>query len=189
MALPWTPVLPVRTDRLLLRAHTPADLDDLVQFHSDPEVVRYLPWPIRSVDETRFALLAKVAQGRVDAEGQWLVLAMQLANTADEGRPGQVIGEVVLKCETETQGELGFALHAGFHRKGLGFEAAHAMLSLAFGEFGLHRVTATLDARNAGSAALLGKLGMSLGPVVPDRPFKGERVDELHYAIDAADFS
>jgi RimJ/RimL family protein N-acetyltransferase len=100
-----------------------------------------------------------------------------------------VIGEVVLKCESETQGELGFALHAGFHRAGYGFEAAHTVLSLAFGELGLHRVTATLDARNAASAALLGKLGMTPGPVVPDRPFKGERVDELHYAIDAADFS
>jgi len=183
MALPWTPVLPIRTDRLLLRAHTPADLDDLLQFHSDPEVVRYLPWPIRSVDETRFALLAKVPQGRVDTEGQWLVLALQLADT------GQVIGEVVLKCESETQGEVGFALHSGFQRAGYGFEAAHTMLSLGFGELGLHRITATLDARNAASAALLGKLGMSMGPVVPDRPFKGERVDELHYAIDAADFA
>jgi len=183
MALPWTPALPIRTPRLVLRAHTADDLDDLVQFHSDPEVVRYLPWPIRSVDETRFALNAKLPQGRVDSAGHWLVLAIQLADT------GQVIGEVVLKCESETQGELGFALHAGFHRAGYGFEAAHAVLSLAFGEFGLHRVTATLDARNAGSAALLGKLGMTPGPVVPDRPFKGERVDELHYAMDAADFS
>jgi len=189
MALPWTPVLPISTDRLLLRAHTPADLDDLMQYHSDPEVVRYLPWPVRSLDETRFALLAKVPQGRVDAEGQWLVLAMELAEHGPDRQTGQVIGEVVLKCESETQGELGFALHAGFHRKGYGFEAAHTMLSLAFGELALHRVTATLDARNAGSAALLHKLGMTLGPVVPDRPFKGERVDELHYAIDAADFS
>jgi len=183
MALPWTPVLPISTPRLLLRAHTPDDLDDLLQFHSDPEVVRYLPWPVRTVDETRFALLAKVPQGRVDADGQWLVLAMEHADT------GQVIGEVVLKCESETQGELGFALHAGFQRAGYGFEAAHTVLSLAFGELGLHRVTATLDARNAASAALLEKLGMTPGPIVPDRPFKGERVDELHYAIDAADFS
>ena len=195
MALPWTPALPVSTPRLRLRAHTPDDLDDLMQFHSDPEVVRYLPWPVRSVDETRFALLAKVPQGRVDSEGQWLVLAIELASSGaggpggHGGSGGQVIGEVVLKCVSETEGEVGFALHAGFHRAGYGFEAAHAMLALAFGEFGLHRVTATLDARNAGSAALLLKLGMTPGPIVPDRPFKGERVDEMHFAIDSSDFS
>lgn len=181
MALPWTPVLPISTERLLLRAHTPDDLDDLVRFHSDPEVVRYLPWPIRGVDETRFALLAKVPQTRVDAEGQWLVLAIELA--------GRVIGEVVLKCSSVTEGEIGFAMHAGFHRGGYGYEAAHAMLALAFGELELRHVTATLDARNVASTALLEKLGMTRGALVPDQPFKGERVDELHYAIDIADFS
>jgi RimJ/RimL family protein N-acetyltransferase len=189
MALPWTPALPIDTPRLRLRGHTPDDLDDLQQFHSDPEVVRYLPWPVRSVDETRFALLAKVPQSRVDSEGQWLVLAIERGATAQDGLIAQVIGEVVLKCVSETEGEIGFALHAGFHRAGYGFEAAHAMLSLAFGEFGLHRVTATLDARNAGSAALLLKLGMTPGPIVPDRPFKGERVDEMHFALDSSDFS
>ena len=189
MALPWAPVLPIRTPRLLLRAHTPDDLDDLLQFHGDAEVVRYLPWPVRGVDETRFALLAKVPQGRVDAEGQWLVLAIELAPGAQNDSAGQVIGEVVLKCETELQGELGFALHAGFHRAGYGFEAAHAMLSLGFGELGLSRITATLDARNAASAALLEKLGMTRTGIVTDQPFKTERVDELHYAIEAAAFA
>jgi RimJ/RimL family protein N-acetyltransferase len=183
VSLPWTPALPIVTPRLLLRAHTADDLGDLVQFHSDPEVVRYLPWPVRSVDETRFALLAKVAQARVDSEGQWLVLAIELTTT------GQVVGEVVLKCETETRGEIGFALHSAFQRGGYGYEAAHAMLSLAFGDFGLTTVTATLDARNAASAALLEKLGMTRGELVRDRPFKGGVVDELHYAVDVADFS
>ncbi|WP_411699545.1 GNAT family N-acetyltransferase [Conyzicola sp.] len=186
MPLPWTPVLPISTPRLLLRPHTADDLDDLLQFHSDPEVVRYLPWPVRSIDEVRFALLAKVPQSRVDSEGQWLVLAIEVA---EDGQPGQVIGEVVLKCESQTEGEIGFALHAGFQRAGYGYEAASTMLSLAFGELALTRVTATLDARNAASAALLEKLGMTRGALVPDQPFKTERVDELHYAIDVADYS
>ena len=183
MSLPWAPALPVATGRLLLRAHTVDDLDDLVQFHADPEVVRYLPWPVRTVDETRFALLAKIPRARVEAEGQWLVLAVELAAAR------QVIGEVVLKCETETRGEIGFALHAAFQRGGYGYEAARAMLELAFGEFGLARVTATLDSRNAASAALLEKLGMTRGELLRDRPFKGGLSDELHYAIDRADFS
>jgi RimJ/RimL family protein N-acetyltransferase len=184
MPLPWTPVYPIRTERLDLRAHTPADLNDLFEFHSDPEVVRYIPWPVRSLDETRFALLAKDAQTRVDSEGQWLVLAIELRESR------KVIGEVLLKYADATaeEGELGFALHGAFQRRGLGYEAAHAMLALGFGEFGLRTVTATLDARNAASAALLEKLGMTRTALVPDQPFKGELVDELHYAIDAKDF-
>ncbi|GAB2457459.1 RimJ/RimL family protein N-acetyltransferase [Conyzicola lurida] len=184
MPLPWTPAFPVRTERLDLRAHTPADLSDLFEFHSDPEVVRYIPWPVRTLDETRFALLAKDAQKRVDSEGQWLVLAIELRET------GKVVGEVLLKYSDEDaeEGELGFALHGGYQRRGLGYEAAHAMLALGFGEFGLRTITATLDARNAASAALLDKLGMTRTALVPDRPFKGELVDELHYAISSERF-
>ena len=185
MALPWTPVYPVRTPRLLLRPHTAADLGDLLHFHSDPDVVRYIPWPVRTEDETRFALLAKVAQARVDAEGQWLVLAIELSET------GQVIGEVLLKCVSDEggEGELGYALNAAFHRRGYAFEAAHAMLSLGFAEFGLRRITATLDSRNVASAGLLAKLGMTLETTAHDQPFKGELVTELTYAIDIKDFS
>ncbi|MET4583903.1 RimJ/RimL family protein N-acetyltransferase [Conyzicola nivalis] len=185
MSLPWTPVYPIVTERLVLRPHTPADLGDLRQFHSDPDVVRYIPWPVRSEEETRVALQARVAQGRVDADGQWLVLAIELAET------GQVIGEVLLKCASaeKGEGELGYALNAAFHRRGYAFEAAHRMLSLGFAEFGLGRITATLDARNAASAGLLEKLGMTLDSVARDQPFKGELVDELTYAIDAKDFS
>lgn len=34
----WAPDYPIRTSRLLLRPHLESDLDDLVPFHSDPEV-------------------------------------------------------------------------------------------------------------------------------------------------------
>jgi RimJ/RimL family protein N-acetyltransferase len=185
MTLPWAPEFPVSTARLDLRPHTAADLDDLFAFHSDPEVVRYIPWPVRSLDETRTALDAKLPRHRVDAEGEWLVLAMQLRET------GHVIGEVLLRCaDAEAgEGELGYALHAGFQRRGYATEAARAMLGLAFGPFGLRRVTAVLDVRNAASAALVEKLGFVRESVATGQVFKGELVDEAHYAISAEAFS
>ena len=39
--------LPIETERLVLRAHRTSDLDDLLAFHGDPEVVRFVPWPVR----------------------------------------------------------------------------------------------------------------------------------------------
>jgi RimJ/RimL family protein N-acetyltransferase len=179
MALPWTPDYPVRTARLDLRPHTAGDLDDLFAFHSDSEVVRYIPWPVRTLDETRTALDAKLPRHRVDVEGEWLVLAMELRAT------GRVIGEVLLRCaDAEAgEGELGYALHAGFQRQGYASEAARAMLELAFGTFGLRRVTAVLDVRNAASAGLVEKLGFVRESVATGQMFKGELVDEAHYAI------
>ena len=47
--------LPLETERLVLRAHRREDLDDLVRFHGDPEVVRYVPWPVRDRAATNSA--------------------------------------------------------------------------------------------------------------------------------------
>lgn len=54
------PALPIRTERLLLRPHRPEDLDDLVRFHSDPEVVRYVPWLVRDRAATEETLQVKL---------------------------------------------------------------------------------------------------------------------------------
>ncbi|WP_405060387.1 GNAT family N-acetyltransferase [Kribbella sp. NBC_01505] len=150
------PTYPLRTERLDLRAHRREDLDDLLAFHSIPDVVRYVPWPVRDRELTRVALEAKLTQDRLTEEGQWLVLAIELRET------GTVIGEVLLKWASEGDqlGELGYALHPDYQGKGLASEAAREMLRLGFEELGLHRIVALLDDRNSASAQLLERLGM-----------------------------
>jgi RimJ/RimL family protein N-acetyltransferase len=177
---PWRPALPLATQRLLLRPHSRADLDDLFAFHSNPEVVRYVPWPVRTLEETRVALEAKLDRYEVTEEGQWLILAIELRSDS------RVIGEVLLKNTSvqRREGELGFALHADYQGKGFAFEAATAVLDFAFGAAALLVVTATLDARNTASAALLERLGMTLASS-EKAVFKGETVDELTYRMAA----
>ena len=177
--LPWTPIYPIVTERLVLRPHRDSDLDDLLEFHSDPEVVRYIPWPVQTREQVRVALDLRVTADRVEKEGDWLILAMELRET------GRVIGEVLLKCSSIERGEaeLGYAVHAGFHGRGLASEAARAMLALGFGELGLRRVTAELDARNTASAKLLERLGFTLHRRFATE-FKGEQTEDLEYALE-----
>ncbi len=173
MTLPWTPALPIRTARLELREHRYEDVDDMLEFHSDPEVVRYIPWPVQTREEVLAALDLRVGAGRVTAPGSWLILAIVL--------DGRVIGEVLLKHSSDEEGELGYALHRSFHGRGLASEASAAMLGLARG-FGVRRVVATLDERNAASSALLAKLGFTLQRAYPEE-FKGEQITSLEYAL------
>jgi len=177
ITLPWAPELPIRTERLLLRAHEHGDLDAMLEYHSDPEVVRYLPWPVRDRALVAEALAPRLRQGRVDAEGEWLVLAMQLID-------GPVIGEVVLKCASVEKGEaeLGYALHRAHHGRGLAFEAASAMVRLAIEQFGVTRLTAELDARNAASSSLLERLGFRLIRSY-ESEFKGELAPGLEFEL------
>jgi RimJ/RimL family protein N-acetyltransferase len=174
------PSYPVRTERLELRPHRMDDLDDLLAFHSDPEVVRYVPWPVRDREQTRVALEAKLDRGRLTEEGQWLVLAIQLRET------GTVIGEVLLKWASEADqlGELGYALHADYQGKGLASEAAREMLRLGFEELGLRRIVAILDDRNTASALLLERLGMRQeAHHLRARWFKDEWCNDFVYAM------
>jgi RimJ/RimL family protein N-acetyltransferase len=56
--------------------------------------------------------------------------------------------------------EIGWTLHPDHHGVGDMTEAATAVLRLAVGDLGMHRVIAHLDPRNAASAALCSRLGM-----------------------------
>jgi RimJ/RimL family protein N-acetyltransferase len=174
------PTYPVRTARLDLRPHRPDDLKDLFAFHSHPEVVRYVPWPVRDREQTRIALEAKLAQGVVTEPGQWLVLAMEIRRTST------VIGEVLLKWESETsrQGEIGFAVHKAYQGHGFASEAARAVLRLGFDDLGLHRIVAVCIDANVDSVRLLRRLGMRQEAHLRDNVFfKGEWADQLVFGL------
>ena len=170
--------LPITTDRLVLRPHTLDDLDDLVVFHSDPEVVRYVPWPVRDRAATEETLRVKLAQTELVAPGQWLVLAVEVRAT------GTVIGEVLLKWASDRQGEVGFALGREHQGRGYAAEAATAMLRLGFDELGFHRITAVCIAENLASARLLGRLGLRQEARLVDNVFfKGAWATQLVFAM------
>ena len=170
--IPWAPALPILTERLELREHLPTDADDMLEFHSDPDVVRYVPWPVSTREQVLESLEKRLHAGRVLKPGEWLILAIVLER--------KVIGEVLLKCTSVDEGELGYALHRGYQGQGLAFEAADAMLRLGIEQFGLRRVTAELDSRNTASARLLERLGFTLYRSFEEE-FKGERTTALEY--------
>jgi RimJ/RimL family protein N-acetyltransferase len=172
------PEFPILTERLVLRPFAEGDLDDLRAMVGDPDVVRYLYWEVHDEEQAREALRKRLTQGELTEEGQWLVLAMELA--------GQVIGQVVLKWSNEVsrQGELGFVLRPGFQGKGYAREASEAVLRLGFEGLGLHRIIGACDTRNVPSWQLMSRLGMRReAHFVEDELFKGEFGDQYIYAM------
>lgn len=142
---PWAPALPLRTQRLILREHRMTDLDDLAEFHGDAHTTRHLPWPVRSRDDTRTALLKKLSQHRVDVEGDWLVLAIE------EVASGRVIGEVDLKRGPAGSADLGYVVRRDREGLGLASEAVREMLRLATEELGVTTIDAYIEPANAAS--------------------------------------
>ncbi len=168
--------LPIRTERLTLRALSARDLDDHHVLYSDPGVVRFLyvePLDRAGAHEHLTKRLRAVEPG----DGEWLHLAVE--------ERGAFLGEVGLGCtNAEHRGyEVGFVLARGAQGRGVATEAAAALVDAAFEELGAHRVVGRLDARNAASAAVLERLGMRLeARFVANEFVKGEWCDELVYA-------
>jgi RimJ/RimL family protein N-acetyltransferase len=170
--------LPIGTERLVLRPHRMADLDDLAAFHGDPEVVRFVPWPVRDRAATEETLRVKLSQTELLAHGQWLVLAVEVRET------GTVIGEVLLKWASDRQGEIGFAFARAHQGRGYAAEAASAILGTAFDDLGFHRVSAVVIEGNAASVRLLTRLGFRQeARLVDGVHFKGEWATQLVFAM------
>lgn len=179
------PDYPIDTARLRLRPFRADDLRPLYAIHSRPEVVRYLAWGVRTLDEVRIVLAGRLRQDRLAEEGDRLSLAVE---RRDGGGP---IGDVSLLwlSRQDRQGEIGFVLHPDHHGRGFAAEAAAAVLRLGFagpaaGGLGLHRIVGRCDARNAASARVMEKLGMRREAHFRQSALvKGEWTDELIHAV------
>lgn len=175
---PYVFTEPIRTERLVLRLHTPADVDDVFAYQSDPEVTRYQLYDPRTIEQVREKSATWGDANSLENNDDYLQLAIDL--------DGRVIGSIffVLKRVEDEMAEIGWALHRDFQGKGYAYEAGAATLDFAFRTLELHRVTAELDPRNTPSITLCERLGMrSEAYFVEDMMFKGDWADTGVYAI------
>jgi len=183
MTLPWRFDEPIRTERLTLRLMTAADVDDVHAYQSRDDVCRYLLHAPRTRAEVTEWVAKYAAATELAKDGDWIEPAIDLAMPDGTRR---VIGHMYLNlASVENLGaEIGWTLHPDFFGHGYASEAAVAILELAFGRLGLHRVRAELDPRNDASIALCRRLGMrEEAHFVQDLFFKGEWADTGVYAI------
>jgi RimJ/RimL family protein N-acetyltransferase/quinol monooxygenase YgiN len=175
------PDLTIETERLILRPLRPADFEALLAYESREDVARWLYWGPRTAEEVRERLDRKVGFRSIHAEGDVLSFGITVKGTDDVP-----VGDIILQLVSEEQrtGEIGFIVHPDHQGRGYATEAGQEMLRIAFGELGMHRVIGRTEARNAGSARALEKLGMRLeAHLVENEWVKGEWQSELVYAI------
>ena len=174
------PRYPIHTERLSLRPFQDDDLDALFDLYRRDEVTRYIYAPSASRRDAA-ALLKRIRpMVAVDGKRDSLRLAGVHRETND------FIGDFSLWLgPREHRGaEIGFVVHPDHQRRGFAREAMTAIIGRAFRDLGLHRINGRCDPRNAGSAAVMERLGMRREAHLVENEFiKGEWCDELEYAI------
>jgi uncharacterized protein (TIGR03086 family) len=186
----WNPghllALPIVTPRLLLRLFTADDLDDVFGYQSLASVARYLYRPPLTREECADTIARISTATAWAAAGDSVTLAI-----CRRAEPG-VIGNVLVKLADPRarQAEIGWILHPAHEGHGYATEAARAVAAAAFGQLGVHRLFARLDADNTGSARLCERLGMRREAHLIENDVDGERWgSEYVYAILARQFT
>lgn len=167
------------TPRLVLREYVPADWEATLAYQRDPRYLRYYPWDDRTEEEVR-----RFVQQFVDWQAESPRRRVQLAVTLR--REGTLIGSAGVRRmpADDTEADVGYELDPAHWGKGYATEAASAMASFAFREWGLRRLSSWCVAENAASARVLEKLGMTLeSRHVGALRFKGRAWDTLLYAM------
>lgn len=174
------PTYPIATDRLRLRPFTRGDVDGVFAYRRREDVARYLFDLPLSREDCAEAIQQRIGQVALQAEGDKIVLGVELASTA------ALIGEVSLiwRSVEARQGEVGWIFDPHYHGQGYATEAAKALLDLGFGPGDMHRISARCDVRNQASWQLMARLGMRREAHFREHAlFKSEWDEEYIYAM------
>ena len=178
----------LETDRLLLRRFTHADVDDLVELDSDPEVMRFLtngrPTPRVVIKRDT---LPGIMSGYERLRGLGRMATIDRSTNAFLGWIGFDPPE---GGGSDDEIELGYRLHRFAWGRGYATEGSRALIRMAFNEFGVRRVWAQTMAVNHASRRVMEKSGLRFVRTFHltwDDPIPGTEHGEVEYALDRAD--
>ncbi|MGZ5197728.1 MAG: GNAT family N-acetyltransferase [Kaistella sp.] len=144
----------IETDRLLLIPVSVEDADFICELYNSENFIEFIgDKNIRSVDDARDYIQKRfLPQIEKLGFGNYIIIR-------NEDR--EKIGSVgVFERDGLDVHDIGFSFLPEYEGKGYGFEAASALLEVAFSEFGLQKISAITSNTNTSSQKLIEKLGL-----------------------------
>lgn len=132
------------TERLILRRYRQEDIEDLFEYLSDQEVVKYEPYQPLTFEEAKENL-----QWRIGTDE---MIAVELKSSH------KMIGNVYMGRRDFEAVEIGYVFNRDYWGHGYAVESCEALIERAFSN-GVHRIYAECDPDNKSSWKLLEALG------------------------------
>lgn len=137
-------IIIAETERLILRRYVKEDLQDLFEYLSDAEVVKYEPYKAFTFDKAKEDLEWRIGTGEM--------IAVELKDSH------KMIGNVYMGKREFDALEIGYVFNQTYWGHGYAAESCKALIQQAFSN-GIHRVYAECDPNNKHSWKLLEALG------------------------------
>lgn len=167
----------LETERLLMRRLVASDLDDLYALYRDPEIRRYFPEGVLTLEETREEL-EWFRNGHPDHPELGLWATIHKPTGAFIGRGGLLPWAI----DGVDEVEIAYLIAKPWQRQGLGAEAARALVRYGFEMLGLKRLIALIHPEHMASIKTAEKARMRFWKEV-----EMEGVGSAVYAIERAD--
>lgn len=135
----------LQTQRLNIRRFHPSDWQDLYEYLSQEEVVKYEPYDVFTEEQSR-----QEAKNRSENPDFWAVCLKD---------GGKVIGNVYLAPQDFNTWEIGYVFNRNYQKHGYATEAAKALLDYVVREKSARRLVAMCNPKNVASWHLLERLG------------------------------
>ncbi|GAB3458297.1 GNAT family N-acetyltransferase [Actinophytocola sediminis] len=137
-----------------LREFRIEDLDASMAVVGDDQVTHFLSFDAKSRDQQAELLAAAIDRARHDPRTEYYLAI----TTHDDD---QLIGFARLGLSGVKAAKLGGAVVANNWRKGYAIDGARTIITFGFAILGLHRITAAIGPDNAGSIAVVTRLGFT----------------------------
>src|SRR4051794_28712120 len=138
--------------RTILRDFRLDDADDAAAIIGDDRVTYWLSFDSRDQAAAVAMMHRAVENAEADPRGEFY---LGITRPDDD----RVIGFIRLELTGVKAAKLGFAVNADHWGQGYASDAARTMITFAFEQLGLHRITAAIGPENKTSLALVEKAG------------------------------
>ena len=169
----------LETERLVLRVRTVADVVDIFDYASRPEVSYPAGFhPVKTLEDEIY-YLEHILPERNEKNNLPAGYGIVVKGT------DKVIGSVDFPRRHEDDVlEIGYILHPDYWGLGYVPEAASTLIDLTFKELNLHKIELTCFGSNVQSQRVAEKLGFTLEARIRDRKdAQGNRCDDLRYGL------
>lgn len=159
----------LETDRLLLRALTVSDAEDMYDYAHRADVTKHLTWdPHPNISYTREYLAYISAHYRAGDFFDWAVV------DRESDRMIGTCGFTRFHYEADSA-EIGYVIHPSYWGRGIATEAVDAVIRFGFQRLELNRIEARFMEGNTASRRVMEKNGMSFeGMMRQSMYIKGE---------------
>jgi ribosomal-protein-alanine N-acetyltransferase len=130
-----------------------SDLEDFLQYRSNPEITRYQGYDIISREQA-IEFIAQQKEKEFGIPGEWVQY------TIESRASGRLIGDCAIHLQKEEPliAELGITISDLYQRQGYAKEAMQGLMKFLFREKKIQRIVETVDTENEASIRLLKSL-------------------------------